>query len=338
MSLRDTGQRKIFSSPDYNFIFYKDNGMFLRWGKNVEDDPQFSPFGPEILDLEISSGGDCLGHCKFCYKSNGGNQPTKNMSFDTFKTIIDKMPKTLTQIAFGIMNMHTNRDFFKMMEYARKNGIIPNYTTHGLDVTSISAKLTAKYCGAVAVSVYKKEKAYRAIEMFTNQGMKQVNIHHVLAEETFHKALDIIDDIKSDLRLRSVNAIVFLQYKPKGRNPNVFTPISEYNLIDIIDYAKMRGVSIGFDSCTAHKVLKILPEQQEFIEPCESFLFSSYCNVDGEFFPCSFTEGEKGWETGLNAINGNFLKDIWLNAKMKKWRTKLLENKRKCPVFRLDGD
>ena len=40
------------------------------------------------------------------------------MTFDEFKIIFDKMPKTLTQIAFGIMDIKTNPDFFKMMEYA----------------------------------------------------------------------------------------------------------------------------------------------------------------------------------------------------------------------------
>jgi len=44
-------------------------GFHGRWGKTEQDDPQFSPFGPEILDIEISVNG-CKGAggkiCKMC--------------------------------------------------------------------------------------------------------------------------------------------------------------------------------------------------------------------------------------------------------------------------------
>ena len=53
-----------------------------------------------------------------CYKCNGEDgDDTHNMTFDEFKIIFHKLPKTLTQIAFGIMDIKTNPDFFKMMEY-----------------------------------------------------------------------------------------------------------------------------------------------------------------------------------------------------------------------------
>ncbi|KKK77470.1 hypothetical protein LCGC14_2853300 [marine sediment metagenome] len=50
------------------------------------------------------------------------------------------MGDILGQIAFGICDIKTNPDFFKMMEYAREQGVIPNYTCHGLDVTKEVAK------------------------------------------------------------------------------------------------------------------------------------------------------------------------------------------------------
>ena len=37
-----------------------------------------------------------------------------------------------------------------------------------------------------------------------------------------------------------------------------------------------------------------------FAEPCESTLFSSYIDVNGDFYPCSFAENTKGWETGIS--------------------------------------
>jgi len=156
-------------SKYYNFNFNRKTGFFMRWGETPKDDPNFSPFGAEILDLEISSGGDCKGKCDFCYKSNGQpGQPTHNMSLDEFKTILDKMPPTLTQCALGIMDIHTNPDFFEMMKYARSKGVIPNYTTHGLDMTDEDADKTVKLCGAVAVSLVNKKKTYDTIKMLIN--------------------------------------------------------------------------------------------------------------------------------------------------------------------------
>lgn len=53
--IRDTKTRKLIASPDYNLFFDKETGFTARWGRTKDDDPQYSPFGPEILDLEISS-------------------------------------------------------------------------------------------------------------------------------------------------------------------------------------------------------------------------------------------------------------------------------------------
>jgi len=83
---------KKFRSTEYNFTFDTVSGFFARWGKNKEDDPSYSPYGPEILDIEVST--ICHGingkPCVHCYKSNTG--VGKNMTLETFKTILDKMP------------------------------------------------------------------------------------------------------------------------------------------------------------------------------------------------------------------------------------------------------
>ena len=46
---------KRFKSPNYNFVFNMEDGFFARWGKNKEDDPEYSEFGNEILDIEVST-------------------------------------------------------------------------------------------------------------------------------------------------------------------------------------------------------------------------------------------------------------------------------------------
>lgn len=346
MRIKENKNGKVCMSTDYNFIFNKRTGFFARWGKTKEEDPQFSPFGPEILDLEISSGGDCKGRCSFCYKSNGGDEPTHNMTFKEFQIIFHKMPKTLTQIAFGIMNITTNSDFFKMMKYAKRHGVIPNYTCHGLDMTEEFAEKTAQLCGAVAVSLLNKNKTYDTIKMLTDKNMDQINIHYMLSEQTYETAFEIIDDIASDPRLKKFNAIVFLQYKCKGSGVDNFTSVLNVEKYQqLTDYCDKKGVRYGFDSCSAHIYTESIQDKEDeekkqlemMVEPCESGLFSSYINCRGKFFVCSFAEGEDNWKTGIDVLScNNFLKEVWFHPRLMEWRQRLIKNDRHCPIYNLE--
>jgi len=332
---------KSFRSSDYNYSFNMKTGFFIRWGKTLQDDPIMAPF-PEILDLEISAGGDCLGKCTWCYKGNGvSKDPTYNMSFEDFKTIFHKINKgnTLTQIAFGIMNISTNPDFFKMMKYSREHNVIPNYTCHGLDVTDEYAKKTAELCGAVSVSLV-GEESYNSIKKFIQHGCKQVNIHYVINLENYDTTFSIVDRIASDEELKKINAIVFLQYKPKGRNAGKFHSLTDPNKYKkLIKYCQEKGVGVGFDSCSAHIYSQTLDENEKinnvFAEPCESKIFSFYTNCKGVGYACSFVEGV---EEGIDVLHCNdFFDDVWNNPISKEWREKLLKNERKCPIYNLNS-
>jgi len=71
------------------------------------------------------------------------------------------------------------------------------------------------------------------------------------------------------------------------------------------------------------------------VEPCESGLFSTYINVEGRFFPCSFSEGADDWKDGIDCTGDDFdfLKDVWFSDKVVEWRKKLLGNCRNCPIY-----
>ncbi len=342
MRILEKNNKKALLSENYNFLFNKENGYFMRWGKTSDDDPQFSPYGPEILDLEISSG-KCNGRCKFCYKDNGDDENTHHLTLDEFKNIFDKMPKTLTQIAFGICDIGSNPDFFAMMKYSKDNGVIPNYTCNGLEVTQEVAKRTSELCGAVAVSLVNQKKTYDAIKSFTDYGMTQVNMHYMLSEETYNRAFEVIDDIASDPRLEKFNAIVFLQYKPKGKHSDAFNSVLDVEKYKkLTSYCNEKRINYGFDSCSAPIFIESIADDpnkeiiETYAEPCESGLFSSYINCFGKFYVCSFAEGEDEWVEGIDVLNcDNFIKDVWMNPRLVKWRKRLIKNKRSCPIYNL---
>ena len=273
-----------------------------------------------------------------CYKSNGTGEPV-HMSLGMFKEILEKIRTPLTQIAFGITDIYDNPDFFWIMQAARDAGIVPNYTTSALDLDDEAVKKTAELCGAVAVSVVDENACFDAISRFTRAGMSQVNIHFVLARETFGKAVRLIDKAKHDPRLEKLNAIVFLAYKPKGRNPDMWKPlqaVEEYE--ELIAHCEEAKINYGFDSCSAPMVLRARPKHKEFIEPCESGLFSTYISADGDCFPCSFAEQAHEWETGIDVLSAeDFVKDVWMSPRMQAWREGLLKSSQGCDCPMKDG-
>lgn len=348
--VKESGVYKAFVSPSYNYIYNKSNGNFCRWGKTKDDDPLFAP-APELLDLEISTGG-CPGVngkvCKFCYKNNGPDNP-QNMTFAEFKNIIDKFSKSLTQIAFGITGVQTNPDFIPMMKYAKKIGITPNFTLSGSDLTSGLADEIASIVGGLAVSVYDTDPnvCYNTVKMFTDRGIKQTNIHLMISQETLEFSYRVGEDIKNDERLAELNAVVLLGVKPKGRARGAFKSLSQQDFNGLCKRFIEDDINIGFDSCNAPKFDNFAKtyfskEQSEMAEmlseSCESTLFSSYINSKGIFFPCSFCEGEQEWNKGINVLEvEDFVRDVWFNERTVEWRNKLLggcvNGVRRCPVF-----
>ena len=345
MKLLDSPIQKVCTSEGYSYVFRKSDGLFLRWGKTQADDPDYSPFGPEIADIEITTA--CNGvpglngvksPCKFCYKSNG---PTgHNMTLAQFKTILDKIPKTLTQAAFGAdSEAVSNPDLWGMMAYCRSLGVIPNITV--ANISNETADKLATYCGAVAVSRYaNKNVCYDSVKRLTDRGMKQINIHAMVSVETFDDVMETIKDRQADPRLAKLNAVVLLSLKQKGRGAS-FTPLPQNKFTELVNLAMQTG-GIGLDSCSCPKFMEAVKNRPDFkqiqlaAEPCESTLFSVYIDSFGMMHPCSFAETE-----GIDVLNCNdFLKDVWFHPETVKFRDNLIQTAkrnslgcRECPLY-----
>ncbi len=338
MKIVETKNTKSLSSEDYNYFFNKKNGHFFRWGKTVKDDPVYSPWGPEILDLEASS--ICYQNCLHCYKSNTANG--KNMSFKTYKKIFKKLPKSIVQVAFGVGSLTNygelvNEDLWKIMEYTRRHGVIPNITINGFDLQEKEAKKLAQICGAVSVSNYNFDVCYRAVRMLSDAGLSQVNIHNMLSAATYENCIQTMIDY-CDNKIEGLNAIVFLSLKKKGRG-TAYESVSREQFRDLVGFAMRNKIPIGFDSCGAGKFLSVIHEEfpqnydrmLQFVEPCESTCFSAYINVDGIAFPCSFAEGHVDGVDVLAAKD--FVRDVWESKSYREFRTNILANHRNCFLY-----
>lgn len=336
----DNSAKKIFLSNDFNYLFDKNTGYTITYGVTKEHNPDVSPF-PMIADIEITEKCDGPGNdgpCKFCYKSNTANKGAV-MSFELFKKICDKLPKQLTQIAFGAdAKLISNPEWFEIFSYARKSGFIPNVTV--ANVTDEIAQKLASVCGAVAVSRYQnKNLCYDTLERLRNAGLKFRNIHILVSQETLPQIYETFEDFHNDPRLKDLTAIVLLSLKKKGRGKG-FTRCTDEQFKNIVDKALELNIPFGMDSCSAHKTMNALKNHPNYktilnsIEPCESGIFSIYFNALGEYFPCSFTEGVDCWERGLDVANcDDFIEDIWNHPRTLNFRELLLLNGRQCPIY-----
>ncbi|MCL2440616.1 MAG: hypothetical protein FWD14_02650 [Treponema sp.] len=331
--------------------------MFARWGKTKETikDPEMSLFGPEILDIEITD--ICHGvdgkHCQYCYKSNTPNG--KNMSLEAFKTVIKKINynSQLAQVAFGLGSTASeNPDLWAMCDYLRENHIVPNGTVAQLD--DYNAKMIASKFGGCAVSYHGSfDVLTDTVQKLTylknenNSKLAQINIHFMIAEETYGEALKLIELLNSDNRFNYVNAIVLLGLKQCGRAKTGFTKLSGEKFENLIKTAFAKNIGLGFDSCQANKFFYVISKManekfikkellnilQQMVEPCEASCFSAYSNVDGVYYHCSFME-QSGKLKGFDLLTGNF-KDYWegKTGDVYKWRQRLRESNRSCPEF-----
>ena len=277
---------KTATSENYNFFFDKITGAFARWGKDFNDDPTMSPYGPEIVDIEISK--ICSKGCTFCYKEN--TPCGENMSFETFKKIFNLLPATTTQIAFGVGDVDANPNLIDIFKYCKNNGVVPNITISGSRMTEEYFRSLAELCGSIAISRYNPvDECYNAVKTFIALGKKQINLHCLLALETYDECFKAIDDVCSDERLKGLNCIVFLSLKEKGRAVGHMHSLRDPEKYKaLVEYAFEKKVSIGFDSCSAPLFQKAIEDREDYksicqmVEPCESTLFSMFIDVEGK--------------------------------------------------------
>lgn len=334
----------------YNCFFCKATGFNLRFGKELEDDPPYCELGPEILDMEISVNG-CVPvsgskNCRYCYKNNT-TAPATNMSYDTFMKIVRSFPRHLCQIALGITGLTTNPDLEKIIIGCREEGIIPNLTTVGADMTDHIKDILVKYCGAVAVSCYTgaTELCYKTIKDLYDYGMKayhrkmHVNMHLVLSKDNLNHVKSVLQDI-ADGKVEGLRSVVLLRIKPKGRASKMDCTIPHSIYKELVTFCLDKNISFGFDSCSAVPVSKILteigkPELVSCCEACESSKLSSYINVRGDYWSCSFAE-DTDFIKPINVLEYDSAIDWWNSDEVK--RIRFMPCRGSCPIYNLDGD
>ena len=353
----------LYEDPEYEFreFFDKSTGLWIT-GDCKNGDTPFRRSFPSLLDIGI------MGHCPngkagICAKAgiqcyqNAPNSTRENMKLEDFKSIIDQCKGKTFQVALGGAgdpNLHEN--FKEIVEYCRKNGIIPNYTTSGFNLTDEQVEVS-KQCGAVAVSQYSRlnvgnipeygttengericlntKKIYTesnpqtddAIQKFLDAGIT-TNIHYVLGKNTIKEA---IIRLKEKLFPEGINAIIFLLHKPVGlgQESNMLhyndPEVKEFfELIDDNDFP----FKIGFDACSVPGIINFTSNiDSRSTETCEGSRTSAYIDAQMNMMPCSFGNQNKSYYVSLY---DHTIKEAWESEVFEKFRSRLSTSCMQC--------
>lgn len=176
------------------------------------------------------------------------------------------------------------------------------------------------------------------------RGMKfPCNIHLVISKDTHAHAMSVLNDAKEG-KIPNLGAIVCLRIKPVGRACKLDCTIPESYYDEILKFGIDNKIQLGFDSCGAKMVEKVLKklgheELVNCVESCESTRMSVYINKDCIMTPCSFCEHlyEKQAVNLKNQESQTFT-EIWNNNMLiKEFRTKCIAYKSSCQVYKLDA-
>lgn len=307
---------------NYHFVADAKTGITLRWGRIPDENPTFAPV-PELADISISN--HCTKGCSFCYRNSGLNE--QFMKLDDYVHVLENMKHpqygNVFQIAIGGGEPLEHPYFLEIIDETCKRGIVPNFTTNGINLTSEICKRIKGKVGAVALSVTSvNEILAEKVAILRNEFIR-VNIHYVLSADNIKEATAIAKGEYSD-KLVGINALIFLTYKPAGRASakNIIKAGNELDgFMKTIDNKNMIMPKIGFDACFVPMLMYYTNIRPELIDSCEGGYFSVYIDHNMNVSPCSFS-GDKD----CYSLKTYDFYDIWLN----KFETFRQEHNNKC--------
>ena len=322
----------FYEDKKYSFweIFNENNGTLIRSDvSGTKMDPYMRSF-PELIDIGVM--GHCIsgekGLCKMagidCYQK-GAETLHENMSLAHYKRIIDEASRKTFQVALGGAgdpNKHEN--FGEILAYTKSNGIVPNLTTSGYELTEEETNLIGENCGAVAVSFYSRlvgdresnEITINAIEML--QKRITTNIHYVISRDSISEATYRLEN---EMWPDGINAIIFLLYKPVGNGLKEKALISQEAIerFMVAALSKKHKYSVGFDTCFTPVLFNYVDYiDLNSIDACEAARFSMYIDSRLNAYPCSFDNQKKQY---CVSMRDKTISDVWNSDTFNKFRS-----------------
>ena len=242
---------------------------------------------PETIDLKITD--KCPMGCEYCYMDSTPRAPHADLG--EVLGWLDAFDQPPYQIAIGGGEPTIHPDFVDFLEAVLARGIVPSYTTAGVNLDDEIIGATNTYCGGVAITYHPhqgidwfKERYHRLSEELD----VQVNIHLLVDCDIMENLDDVVHILRED------DTIVLLAYyQDVGRaDADRLPPQEVYHeeLPQNVRWLSDRGVSFAFSEGLMPWVMSRpeLPMHHRFMMSSEG-IFNCYVDMDGTMWPSSFT-------------------------------------------------
>ena len=287
---------------------------------------------------------------------------SKNMTFEEFKKIFDQFGKPKWLGLTGIGSSYLNKDFHKMVAYAKSKGTIVELMDHfahfkdnnqikelieiGPDFQFVSTygatkNSFEKVCfGSNYDKIEHNIKTFVKLKKQLNKKFPILNFHYIITKDSKDEILQFLDFVYS--LNTEVGEILVTPMIHKFKEAEKFAvSIDEEYVKKIKERAEKYKIPITVNMCATQDIKGTKPPITQCKEYIMPFIF-----VTGHVTPCcgQNEENKRDWQKATspgNLLNQN-IKDVWYSPKYKRMRQMIRQNKcppecANCPAYKKSG-
>jgi MoaA/NifB/PqqE/SkfB family radical SAM enzyme len=253
------------------------------------------PYGPISTFVWVTT--RCNKACDFCLHDGQLNKekPSSDLTFEQFKDMFkNKFLRKNFHVAFYGGEPLLNKDLFKMIGYAKKQGLLVTTTTNGLHLKRRSNELAESPPDLVTVSYYQEELAelQEQLKFIPRSCVKKLN---------FILSVDTIQNLETALVLAGENQFDILSIDPLSDDKRDHAKIIWAGSEEFLKLkARLEPLARRYG------ILVKWPETRAELShsSCRYFWTTVYLNKNGEVAPCSEWKLNDYSKPGLNDWNG----------------------------------
>lgn len=286
-----------------------------------------------IWSLSIETGTSCNLSCLECPSGqNTFTRPKGEMSFKNYQTIIDKQKKYLIWLILYFQGEpYLNKDFFKMIAYAKTQNIFTSTSTNGHFLNKKNAEKTVKSgLHKIIISLdglnqetYEKYRiggdyntVIRGIKNLLQARKKlksntpYIIIQFIVFKTNEHQVKDL-KKLKKELGIDKIDI----------KTAQIYSPTDDHQLIpDIKKYSRYKKNTKGEWEIKSH-----LPNY------CLRMWQSAVITWDGNIAPCCF---DKDVSHNMGSLLESSYQEIKNNTKYKNFREQIFKDRSKIDICR----
>jgi MoaA/NifB/PqqE/SkfB family radical SAM enzyme len=303
---------------------------------------------PPFLEIEPTTA--CNFKC-VCCEHTYWKEPTKNMTFEQFKKIFDDFGKPKWLGLTGIGSSYLNKDYHKMLQYAKSKATIIEVFDHFahfkndeqirelikigpdfqfISIYGASTKSFEKICiGSNYELIEKNIRRFVEIKKEMKTRFPILNFHYIITSESKAEILDFLDFINSlDTEIGEVLITPMLHSFKEAKRYAIGIDENYVNLIK--ERAGKYKIPITINM-SAKREAEGLSEKPP-INNCKEYIMP-FIFVTGHVTPCCGQNEANAREWQKKMALGNVLeksfREIWYSQKYKEMRKLIRQNK--CP-------